>query len=202
VNRKYAIVVSGLCRSGTSMLMQMLEAGGIEPFIDEEVSRGDKYNPFGYYESAIEWDQINGAWVRKNCLGKAVKIVTPYLEQVKGVELKVIIPFRKLPDTVEECKKIGIDLAHPSYKPCTRGNLLSLIQSTRRHITNQGWSVETIDFEETRRNPLVTALRLSSFIKGFNIVAAAEVVKTPAVMKTIRRQWYGTLRGISEYRHN
>ena len=43
------IVVSGLPRSGTSMLMQMLDAGGI-PVLSDAVRPPDASNPRGYYE--------------------------------------------------------------------------------------------------------------------------------------------------------
>ena len=41
------VVVSGLPRSGTSMMMQMLEAGGVEPMTDG-VRTADERNPKGY----------------------------------------------------------------------------------------------------------------------------------------------------------
>src|SRR5690606_28558649 len=43
------IIVSGLPRSGTSLMMQMLSAGGQEPLIDEK-RKADKHNPKGYFE--------------------------------------------------------------------------------------------------------------------------------------------------------
>ena len=42
-------IVSGLPRSGTSMMMKMLEAGGIPPMTDE-IREADADNPKGYYE--------------------------------------------------------------------------------------------------------------------------------------------------------
>jgi len=42
-------VVSGLPRSGTSMMMKMLAAGGIEPLIDN-LREADDDNPKGYFE--------------------------------------------------------------------------------------------------------------------------------------------------------
>ena len=47
--RPYVTVVSGLPRSGTSMMMKMLDAGGIAPIIDN-VRAADEDNPKGYYE--------------------------------------------------------------------------------------------------------------------------------------------------------
>ena len=43
------VVVSGLPRSGTSLMMKMLEAGGIPPLTDGE-READQDNPKGYYE--------------------------------------------------------------------------------------------------------------------------------------------------------
>ena len=46
---KPIIIVSGLPRSGTSMMMRMLEAGGVELIVDG-VREADEDNPRGYYE--------------------------------------------------------------------------------------------------------------------------------------------------------
>ena len=43
------VIVSGLPRSGTSMMMKMLEAGGIPPLTDH-IRTADVDNPKGYYE--------------------------------------------------------------------------------------------------------------------------------------------------------
>ena len=42
-------IVSGLPRSGTSMMMKMLEAGGLSPVTDN-IRTADEDNPKGYYE--------------------------------------------------------------------------------------------------------------------------------------------------------
>ena len=42
-------IVSGLPRSGTSMIMQMLKAGGME-LLTDEIRTPDEDNPRGYYE--------------------------------------------------------------------------------------------------------------------------------------------------------
>jgi hypothetical protein len=43
------VVVSGLPRSGTSMMMKMLEAGGV-PIMTDALRTADIDNPKGYYE--------------------------------------------------------------------------------------------------------------------------------------------------------
>ena len=46
---KPVVIVSGLPRSGTSMAMKMLEAGGLEIVVDN-IRTADEDNPKGYYE--------------------------------------------------------------------------------------------------------------------------------------------------------
>ena len=43
------VIVSGLPRSGTSMMMQILAAGGL-PVLSDGVRAADEDNPYGYYE--------------------------------------------------------------------------------------------------------------------------------------------------------
>jgi len=76
------VVVSGLPRSGTSMMMQMLAAGGLPPLTDG-VRTADESNPEGYFEleAVKDLDKPSAradrlAWLA-NARGKAVKIVTP-----------------------------------------------------------------------------------------------------------------------------
>lgn len=76
------LIVSGLPRSGTSMMMKMLEAGGVQPLTDN-LRIADDDNPKGYYEfepvKALR--QGDFGWL-KDAQGKAVKVIAtllPYL---------------------------------------------------------------------------------------------------------------------------
>ena len=72
-------IVSGLPRSGTSMMMKMLEAGGIEPLTDG-VRTPDDDNPKGYYEyeRVKKLKEGDYQWLRE-AQGKAVKIIATLL---------------------------------------------------------------------------------------------------------------------------
>ena len=75
------IVVSGPPRSGTSLLMQMLEAGGVEPLRDD-TRPADAGNPRGYYEfEAVKRLRHDHEWLQ-GAEGKLVKIVTPLLSML------------------------------------------------------------------------------------------------------------------------
>ena len=71
------VVVSGLPRSGTSMAMKMLHAGGLE-VVTDGIRAADESNPKGYYElEAVKGldKKVDTAWL-KDARGKAVKIIS------------------------------------------------------------------------------------------------------------------------------
>jgi hypothetical protein len=71
---KFLTVVSGLPRSGTSMMMQMLEAGGVS-VITDNIRSADHDNPLGYYEfEPVKQLSRDASWLDTAC-GKAVKII-------------------------------------------------------------------------------------------------------------------------------
>lgn len=69
------VVVSGLPRSGTSMLMRMLAAGGLPPLSDGD-RPADASNPHGYFEYApVKRAREDASWLPL-AQGRAVKIVS------------------------------------------------------------------------------------------------------------------------------
>jgi len=78
----FITIVSGLPRSGTSMMMKMLEAGGIAPYTDN-IRSADDDNPKGYYEFERVKKLPDGdtEWLR-SAEGKAVKVISALLEHL------------------------------------------------------------------------------------------------------------------------
>ncbi|MFQ5457374.1 MAG: sulfotransferase domain-containing protein [Myxococcota bacterium] len=72
------VVVSGLPRSGTSMMMKMLEAGGV-PILTDGERAPDEDNPRGYYEfERVKKLKEDKAWLPE-ARGKAVKVISRLL---------------------------------------------------------------------------------------------------------------------------
>ncbi len=72
--REFITVVSGLPRSGTSLMMQMLAAGGIPPLTDN-LRVPDDSNPRGYFElEAVKRLRSDATWLQ-DAPGRAVKII-------------------------------------------------------------------------------------------------------------------------------
>lgn len=84
------IVVSGLPRSGTSLMMQMLQSGGIE-IVTDKIREADTDNPRGYmeFEAVKDLDQ-DTSWL-PTIRGKAVKIVSMLLFKLPPTERYRII---------------------------------------------------------------------------------------------------------------
>jgi hypothetical protein len=111
------IIVSGLPRSGTSMLMKMLEAGGIE-ILTDQIRAADPDNPKGYYEFEPVKKLKDGdhAWL-KGTQGKAVKVISALLEHLPShYEYKVIFMRRNMPEILASQKKMLIRRGEPTDK--------------------------------------------------------------------------------------
>ena len=73
-----AVVVSGLPRSGTSMVMQMLAAGGL-PVLTDDLRAADPDNPLGYFEfEPVRHLHENAGWL-EDAGARAIKVVAPLL---------------------------------------------------------------------------------------------------------------------------
>lgn len=89
-------IVSGLPRSGTSLMMQMLRAGGMEILTDLE-RKADDDNPRGYFEWELAKRLPKEPELVDRAHGKAVKIISQLLMSLpKSREYKVIFMQRRL----------------------------------------------------------------------------------------------------------
>jgi hypothetical protein len=93
------VVVTGLPRSGTSLLMSMLQAGGVELLSDGR-RPPDEHNPRGYFEAGPEV-QLHGEE------GKAVKLLSRQLEKVDlDLPVRVLLLDRDLAEVAASQQKM------------------------------------------------------------------------------------------------
>ncbi len=99
--RDYITIVSGLPRSGTSMMMQMLDTGGLEALTDH-VRKPDEDNPKGYYEfEPVKRTKQDPSWV-PTAVGKAVKMVYRLLYDLPAeYQYRVLFMRRKLEEVIK-----------------------------------------------------------------------------------------------------
>lgn len=94
-------VVSGLPRSGTSMMMQMLVAGGFEPFTDNK-READESNPKGYFEHEAVKGLGRDASILSEVGGKVVKIISQLLLKLPPTySYKVVFMIRDIDEVVK-----------------------------------------------------------------------------------------------------
>jgi len=101
------IVVSGLPRSGTSLMMNMLQAGGV-PIVADGERTADDDNPKGYFELERVKQLSKGdvAWVEE-ARGKAVKVISALLEHLPPTsQYRIIFMRRRLPEVLASQRKM------------------------------------------------------------------------------------------------
>jgi len=100
------VVVSGLPRSGTSMMMQMLEAGGV-PVLTDKMREADNDNLRGYYEhEEIKKIATDSSWVEKS-RGKAVKIIAQLLPNLRqGEHYRLVFMERPIKSVIASQQKM------------------------------------------------------------------------------------------------
>jgi predicted AlkP superfamily phosphohydrolase/phosphomutase/tetratricopeptide (TPR) repeat protein len=99
-------IVSGLPRSGTSMMMQILQAGGVELLIDN-ARLADNNNPKGYYEyEKVKSLTKDNSWVI-NANGKAIKVIAQLLFYLpQDINYKIIFMQRNLEEIMLSQQKM------------------------------------------------------------------------------------------------
>jgi predicted AlkP superfamily phosphohydrolase/phosphomutase/tetratricopeptide (TPR) repeat protein len=100
-------IVSGLPRSGTSMMMQMLERGGIPLLIDDK-RQPDSHNPEGYYEfeQVKSLDKGDNDWLA-DCKGKAVKVIAQLIQYLpSSAHYRIIFMERGLDEVLESQRRM------------------------------------------------------------------------------------------------
>ncbi|MEQ9351200.1 MAG: alkaline phosphatase family protein [Vicingaceae bacterium] len=100
-------IVSGLPRSGTSMMMQLLNAGGADIFTDGK-RKADNSNPKGYLEHEGIKQLARNRQLLADAKDKVVKVVAPQLKfLMPKFKYKVIFMDRKVEEVVASQHKMS-----------------------------------------------------------------------------------------------
>ena len=108
------VIVSGLPRSGTSMMMKMLEAGGLEPLTDN-IRTADEDNPKGYFEfERVKQIENDKAWL-EDARGRVVKLISALLKHLPpSYNYKVIFMRRAMPEILASQRQMLIRRGEPA----------------------------------------------------------------------------------------
>ncbi|HSR42953.1 MAG TPA: sulfotransferase domain-containing protein, partial [Longimicrobiales bacterium] len=177
------IVVSGLPRSGTSMMMQMLHAGGVETVTDGRRT-ADESNPEGYFElervKSLETDP-DMSWLR-DARGRAVKIITFLLEHLpETLNYKIIFMNRALDEVLTSQTKMLDRLGEESETEDARMFRLYVnhLARTRTLLTHRSWfEVLHLRYDEVVTDGVAHARQVARFLgRALDVEAMAGVIR-------------------------
>ncbi len=161
-------IVSGLPRSGTSLMMMMLEVGGMQVLTDK-VRTADEDNPRGYYEfervKQIEHDQ---AWL-EDARGKVVKMIAELLQHLpQGYSYKVIFMRRKMEEILASQRRMLIRRGEPTDRVSDE-KMAKLFTEYLERV--EAWLAEQpnidviyVSYNHVLENPVEEARRVNQFL--------------------------------------
>ena len=184
-------IVSGLPRSGTSLMMQILTAGGIPPMTDG-LRTADRNNPEGYFE----WEAIKKVGAQPEMLleavGKAIKVVSILLPSLPLCHrYKVLFMDRPLAEVLSSQGKMIQHLGGTA--PAASEEELERMLQLHRDQTLEGlanapaFDVLIVDYPSLVRAPDEWLRRIQTFLGCY--------LNVEAMKKAIRADLYRSMAG-------
>jgi hypothetical protein len=183
-------IVSGLPRSGTSLMMQMLKAGGMTLLTDGQRA-ADEHNPRGYFElEAVKHSRSDLGWLPQ-AGGRAVKVIHLLLPQLPaGRQYRVVFMLRDLAEVVRSQRamlkqqgRTGTALADEKLA----GVFQKQIAEVRQWLSKQpNFRVLHVNYHDVLADPLGSAQRVAAFLGESLDPAAMAAVVEPGLY---RQRW-------------
>jgi hypothetical protein len=186
------LIVSGLPRSGTSMMMKLLEAGGV-PALTDEIRVADVDNPEGYYEfeRVKQLDKGDTGWLPL-AEGKVVKVISallPYLP--REYDYRIIFVRRELAEILASQRKM---LVHRGEDPNSmdEAELTAVFEKHLRQIDawmarQPNMTVLTLRYNDILADPATAVAQINAFTGGGLDVAAMNQVVDPSLYRNRKK---------------
>ncbi|MFM7809505.1 MAG: sulfotransferase [Planctomycetota bacterium] len=162
------IVVSGLPRSGTSMAMQMLKAGGV-PVLTDAARGADDDNPRGYLElEAVKRLRSDRAWLDR-AGGHAVKIIHMLLVDLPDDRPYRIVFMNRPMTEVIRSQAIMLQRSGRTGAALSPERLAQVFQSQLAQVrqwlaARPNFQVLDVEHAEVMARPLEQARRMQAFL--------------------------------------
>ena len=163
-------IVSGLPRSGTSLMMQMIHGGGL-PALTDKVRAGDEDNPRGYFElEAVKKTKKDPSWLDETP-GRVVKMVHLLLYDLPGDRsYRVVFMTRLLREVVrsqgvmlQRRGTTGADLTPEQLIKAYEGQLARI----RQWLDEQpNFQVHYTSYNDLMADPPASAAAVNAFLGG------------------------------------
>ena len=183
----FITIVSGLPRSGTSMMMQAIEAGGI-PALADHIREKDEDNPKGYYEfEPVKKTKDDPSWV-SGARGKVVKMVYSLLYDLpEAYEYRVIFMRRNMDEVLASQKKMlarsGKEGAKVSDEKLAELFTAQLAKFDRWVAACKNIALLSIDYKDMVASPKAQCEKISVFLGGVLDPDAAAAAVDPSLYR-------------------
>jgi hypothetical protein len=180
-------LVTGLPRSGTSMMMRMLEAGGLSALVDS-AREADADNPRGYYEYApVKRTRECADWVA-SAGGMVVKIVYRLLEHLPpGHAYRVLFMRRHLPEVFASQQKmlerLGQDADAMDEAGFARIFAAELDRTARWLRDQPDFKTLDVDYNALVQDPGPAIVEIDRFLGGGLDTEAMRALVEPALYR-------------------
>ncbi|MFX1518597.1 MAG: sulfotransferase domain-containing protein [Promethearchaeota archaeon] len=159
-------IVSGLERSGTSMLMQILHAGGVPTAFDQYSRPPNHHNPKGYYELAggkIINKLIEGTFPLEKFKGTFIKITTYGLKYLPPGKYKIIYSERNIEEVLDSMEAMAGIADETRYK--TKEAFIKLNRLVKRKIMERAdIDVLFLNYNEILLHPKTHIKKIPDFL--------------------------------------
>ena len=160
------VIVSGLPRSGTSLMCQMLENGGIA-VVTDSIRTPDTDNPRGYFElEKVKKIKEDASWLPET-RGKAFKMVSQLLYNLPATErYRVIFMQRDLDEMLISQEKMLERLGRPvAPRELIRKNFIAHLERLHQMLDKQPHiAVLRVDYKELVERPAEMAEIVNKFL--------------------------------------
>ena len=186
IARPFLTIVSGLPRSGTSLMMKMLETGGMEVLVDN-VRTADVDNPRGYYEfEPVKQTKSDASWIAP-AIGKAVKMVyLLLLDLPPDHDYRVVFMRRNLDEVLASQKTMLDRLGKASPLDDARMAALFRDQLARFDAWAKGrpnLRLLDVSYNDAVADPAPVAAEVDRFLGGGLDVAAMSAIVEPSLYR-------------------
>ena len=165
------VVVSGLPRSGTSMIMKMLEAGGL-PVLTDGLRTADEDNPKGYYEV----ERVKGLagetdkrWLAE-ARGKGLKVISYLLKSLPPqFNYRVVFIRREMEEVLASQRKMLARRGETEDTPPERMRALfedDLWRASYQLKHREEFETIELHYSAVLARPLEEAQHLAAFLGG------------------------------------
>ena len=181
---KPLVLVSGLPRSGTSMLMQMLEKGGM-PIVTDKLRAADEDNPKGYseFERIKEIDKTTDKSWLKNYRGQVIKTISFLLQDLPlDLNYDVIFIRRNLDEVLRSQNRMlerkGAAGGAASDEKMRRNYEFHLKKVNYQLNNIPNFRVFYVDYAAVVQSPRGEAVRIKEFLgRNLDVEAMAGAVE-------------------------